>query len=392
MSSAPLPSVDCIVIGAGVVGLAAARALQRAGLETFVIEANPHFGMETSSRNSEVIHAGIYYPSRSLKAKFCVAGRRLLYDYCAARNIPHRRTGKLIVATEPSEVPILSGYLKAAQINGVDDLRCVGKDELRELEPSVRAVSGLLSPSTGIIDSHAYMQALLDDFEMAGGHLVYNTRIVAGAVTDAGIRLRDDRGDEYLARRVVNSAGLGAPALSLMLAGLAADHVPVAHYAIGHYYVLSGKSPFNRLVYPVAVAGGLGVHVTLDMGGGVRFGPDIRWIGSADYAFDDSRRADFVAAIRRYYPQLEDADLQPGYTGIRPKIAGPDNSSTDFVIQGPSVHGIAGLINLFGIESPGLTASLAIADHVLSLIGTGRDPSEHFPDGTAGLPASETRG
>lgn len=363
--------VDCLVVGAGVVGLAVARALQMSGIQTFVIEAHDQFGMETSSRNSEVIHAGIYYPAGSLKAQLCVEGRERLYAYCAARAVPHRRIGKLIVATDEAETGTLEKYRTAALANGVDDLRWVERAELAKLEPAVKAVRALHSPSTGIIDSHAYMQALLDDFEIAGGHLVRGTRIVEGALEDGGIHLRDSRGDVYRARRLVNSAGLQAPALARNLTGFPQQFIPEARFAIGHYYVLAGKSPFSQLIYPVAVAGGLGVHVTLDMGGGVRFGPDVRWIDQADYAFDDSRREEFVAAIRRYYPELDEGALQPGYTGIRPKIDSPGEPSADFAIQGEAVHGVPGLVNLFGIESPGLTSSLAIAERAKSALNIG---------------------
>jgi len=361
MSISTAYDAECLVIGAGVVGLAVARALQLSGHETFLVEANESFGMETSSRNSEVIHAGIYYPAGSLKARLCVEGRRMLYSYCEERGVPHRRIGKLIVATDESEVGQLEGYLKAAQANGVDDLSWVERDELAEREPAVRAIRALLSPSTGIIDSHAYMQALLHDFEMAGGHFIRGVRILMGKVTAAGIELQDNRHDCYRAKRLVNSAGLQAPSLAASLEGFPGQHVPNAHFAIGHYYVMRGKAPFNQLIYPVAVAGGLGVHVTLDMGGGARFGPDVRWIDQIDYSFDDSRRDEFVAAIRSYYPGLDESELQPGYTGIRPKISGPTDPAADFVIQGEADHGVPGLVNLFGIESPGLTSSLAIA-------------------------------
>ena len=356
--------LECVVVGAGVVGLAAARALQRAGVQTFLIEANDHIGMETSARNSEVIHAGIYYPQGSLKAALCVAGREQLYAYCAEKGVPHRRLGKLIVATSEAEVATLEGYKAAAEANGVTDLRWVDRAELRAREPEVAGVRALLSPSTGIIDSHSYMQALLHDFEEAGGHLVCKTRVERVVARGSSFDIYDDRGDHYSTRRLVNSAGLFAPAFAAKIEGLAPQYVPKAHFAIGHYYLLPGRSPFRQLIYPVAVTGGLGVHVTLDMAGQVRFGPDVRWIDAVDYCFDDARRADFVAAIQRYYPGLDPARLVPGYTGIRPKISGPDAPAADFVIQGPADHGIPGLINLFGIESPGLTASLAIGEQV----------------------------
>jgi L-2-hydroxyglutarate oxidase LhgO len=368
MGDATPIEIECLVVGAGVVGLAVGRALQLAGLQTFIVEAHDRFGMETSSRNSEVIHAGIYYPAGSLKADLCVGGRKRLYAYCEDRNVPHRRIGKLIVATCEAEVDTLEVYLAAARANGVDDLRWVEQAELREREPAVQAVRALHSPSTGIIDSHAYMQALLDDFEIAGGHLVRGTRIVDGEVRSNGILLRDASGDAYLARRLVNSAGLDAPNFASRIAGFPQQSLPQGRFAIGHYYVLECHSPFNQLVYPVAVAGGLGVHVTLDMGGAVRFGPDVRWIDEIDYTFDDSRREEFISAIRRYYPDLDANALKPGYTGIRPKIDILGAPTADFQIQGREAHGVAGLVNLFGIESPGLTSSLAIADRVVNLI------------------------
>jgi L-2-hydroxyglutarate oxidase LhgO len=363
-----LIEVECLVVGAGVVGLSIARALQSSGLQTFLVETNDHFGMETSSRNSEVIHAGIYYPEGSLKARLCVEGKYRLYAYCEEHNIAHRRIGKLIVATNPEEVPLLNRYLSSASANGVTDLRWVEQDELTQMEPAVNAVRALHSPSTGIIDSHAYMQALLDDFEMAGGHFVRGTQIVDGAIHDRGTTLRDNMGDSYRAKRLVNSAGLSATMLARKIAGFPAEHIPESHFAVGHYYVLQGKSPFNRLVYPVAVDGGLGVHVTLDIMGSARFGPDVRWIDTVDYSFDDTRRADFIAAIKRYYPGLDANDLQPGYTGVRPKISRAGELAVDFEIQDAHTHGVPGLVNLFGIESPGLTASLAIAERVREIL------------------------
>lgn len=357
--------IECIVIGAGVVGLAAARSLQMSGIQTFLVEANNHFGMETSSRNSEVIHAGIYYPSGSLKAELCVEGRERLYDYCEQRGVPHRRIGKLIVATTDTEIATLESYRKSARANGVENLSWVDRETLQEMEPAVRAVGALHSPSTGIIDSHAFMQSLLDDFELAGGHFIRATRILNVEVNRGSFTLHDNRGDTYRTKRLVNSAGLTAPGLARKTRGLPSQHVPDAFFAIGHYYVLQGKSPFRQLVYPVAVAGGLGVHVTLDMAGQARFGPDVRWIDNVDYSFDDSRKSQFVEAIQQYYPELNPDDLIPGYTGIRPKISNATASAADFQIQGPSVHGIPGLVNLFGIESPGLTASLAIAERTV---------------------------
>jgi L-2-hydroxyglutarate oxidase LhgO len=371
MSARPLQrheaiEIEAAVIGAGVVGLATARALQLAGLETVLIEANHSFGMETSSRNSEVIHAGIYYPKGSLKAQLCVRGKRMLYAYCEERQVPHRRIGKLIVATSEDEAATLETYRTSAQFNGVEDLTWVSQEELSQLEPEVAAVKALHSPSSGIIDSHAYMQALLHDFEIAGGHFVRGTRITAAKAMADGILFADAADATYFARYFVNSAGLAAPDLATRIEGLDEVFVPQAHYAIGHYFVLTGKSPFRHLVYPVAVAGGLGTHVTLDLAGGVRFGPDISWINEADYSFDASRKSNFADSIRRYYPGLDEKRLVPGYTGIRPKISGPGEPAADFVIQDEAVHQIPGLVNLFGIESPGLTSSLAIAETVVA--------------------------
>jgi L-2-hydroxyglutarate oxidase LhgO len=297
-----------------------------------------------------------------------VAGKHALYDYCERKGVPYRRIGKLIVAVTADEVDTLESYRLQAAANGVPDLRWVERDELAELEPAVRAVRGLFSPSTGILDSHAYLLALQGDLEDAGGMIAFESPV------DAVLRKPD--GFEILAgdtrvqcRELINAAGIDAPALARNIEGLDRSLVPQGWLAKGHYYSLAGKSPFTHLVYPQAGWGGLGVHVTLDMAGGVRFGPDVRWIDDVDYDFDDSRREEFIAAIRRYYPGLYETALQPAYTGIRPKIAGPGEPAADFLIQGPETHGLPGLVNLFGIESPGLTASLAIGDEVLALLG-----------------------
>lgn len=358
--------LDCVVIGAGILGLAVARTLQRQGRDVVLVEAEGQFGQGTSSRNSEVIHAGIYYPPGSLKAQACVRGRELLYRYCEERQVPHQRVGKLIVAVDETEVAVLHKYLESAAVNGVTDLRWVEADELRSREPAVRGVRALLSPSTGIIDSHAYMQALLLDFEAERGAFIRKTQVVGGKASADGILLQLDDGTQYeaQARSVVNSAGLQAPDVAATLEGLAPGSVPTAQYAIGHYYVYPGRSPFHQLVYPIAAKGGLGVHVTLDMGGGTRFGPDVRWRERIDYSFDDSGKSRFVEAIRRYFPEVNEDNLLPGYTGIRPKIVGPGQGDADFVIQDVGQHGCPGLINLYGIESPGLTSSLALAEAV----------------------------
>ncbi|VXC01698.1 FAD dependent oxidoreductase family protein 1 [Brevundimonas sp. G8] len=356
-----------MVVGAGVIGLAIARALQRAGRETVLIEKESSFGTQTSSRSSEVIHAGIYYPAGSSKARYCVSGKEKLYAYCRQRGVPHRQIGKLIVAASPADVSILANYERRAVDNGVEDLVWVDRQQIATMEPAIKSEAGLHSPSTGIIDSHAYMLALLHDFEDAGGIFLRQTAFVAAKVRRDGHQVQLGDGTEVLVEWLINAAGHAAPAVATLIEGLPADHIPRPAYAIGHYYALRGKVPFNRLIYPVAEAGGLGVHVTIDMAGCARFGPDVRWIDDLDYAFDDNRRSDFAAAIQRYYPDLAIDDLEPAYTGIRPKIGSPDNLSPDFQIDGPDAHGRHGLVNLFGIESPGLTASLDIADAISDL-------------------------
>jgi L-2-hydroxyglutarate oxidase LhgO len=361
---------DCAVIGAGVVGLAAARALAMRGREVVLLEAEEAFGTHTSSRNSEVIHAGIYYPTGSLKASFCVAGRRALYQYCAAHAVAYRRIGKVVVATAPAQLDTLERYRQQGETNGVDDLVPLTASRLRALEPEVAAVAGFLSPSTGIIDSHGLMLAYLGDAEDHGAALALASPVQGGEVGSHAIRL-DVGGAEPMAlecRSVVNCAGLHAQTIARSIRGVPAATIPPTHYAIGHYYTLTGRSPFRRLVYPVARRDWLGVHVTIDLGGQVKFGPDFDWIDRIDYRFDESRSAAFYRSIRDYYPALPDGALQPGYTGIRPKIHGPGEPAPDFMIQGPAAHGVTGLVNLYGIESPGLTSSLAIADHVADLL------------------------
>jgi L-2-hydroxyglutarate oxidase LhgO len=356
--------VDAVVIGAGVVGLAAARALALAGREVIVLEAEESIGNHTSSRNSEVIHAGIYYPKGSLKAQLCVTGKQQLYDYCRSRGVPYLNCGKVLVAASEAEIPAVLGYIDKARANGVSDLRRISLEELRELEPAVKAVAAVYSPSTGIIDSHAYMLALQGDVENAGGAVVLRSPVTCGDATSEGVTL-EVGGSEPMSiccKLLVNSAGLLAPSIARSIRGIPAASIPPQYFAKGHYYTLSGKSPFNRLVYPMAGAGHLGVHVTIDLGGQARFGPDIDWIDGIDYRFDAAREPLFYEAIRQYYPALKDGALQPGYTGIRPKISGPNEPAADFMIQGPGEHGVPGLVNLYGIESPGLTASLAIGE------------------------------
>lgn len=360
---AELDRVDVAVIGAGVVGLAVARALALAGREVVVIEAERMFGSHTSARNSEVIHAGIYYPQGSLKAKLCVEGKVSLYEYCRARGVAHQNVGKLIVATRDEDLAALAKIREHAAQNGVTDLRPLSADEVHALEPRVTAVAGLWSPSTGIIDSHSYMSALKRDAEEHGANVVLASPVLEGKVHDGGIELviGGSQPTRILCRTVINSAGLWAPIIARKIAGLPEASIPTAHFAKGHYFTMAGKSPFKHLVYPVPVPGGLGIHVTLDLAGQVRFGPDVSWLDGVDYSFDAGRAGSFYQAIRTYYPDLEDEALVPGYTGIRPKLGPAGSPNADFVIQGPSEHGVPGLVNLYGIESPGLTASLAIA-------------------------------
>jgi L-2-hydroxyglutarate oxidase LhgO len=366
-----MEQVDAVVIGAGVVGLAIARGLAIAGREVLVLEAAGLIGTETSSRNSEVIHAGIYYPTGSLKACSCVAGKHLLYDYCAAHGVPHRRCGKLIVATSEAQRTTLEQIRARAAANGVADLRWLERAAVRELEPEVECVAALLSPSTGIIDSHGLMLAYRGDAEDHGAMIAFHAPVSGGAVVDGGIELAVG-GDEPMrlrARSVVNSAGLHAPAVARTIAGLPPDLIPPAFFCKGNYYTLSGARPFSHLVYPVPEEAGLGIHVTIDLAGQVRFGPDVEWVESIDYDVDPGRAAGFYQAIRQYYPGLKDGAIEAGYAGIRPKIAPKGTQAADFVIQGPREHGIEGLVNLFAIESPGLTSSLVLAQEVAAVLG-----------------------
>lgn len=359
--------VDCVVLGAGIVGVAIARALQMAGREVLLCEREDSPGTGASSRNSEVIHAGIYYPTGSLKARLCVDGRRQLYEYCATRDVPVLKLGKIVIAVSDAEVQTLQKYFDQATTNGVEHLRWIDTREIHALEPEVVALAGFLSPETGIVDSHSLLHALLTDFEVAGGILLRATPLRDAEIAATGVVLSfaDTDATVVRARTVVNSCGIHAPAVARRIQGLRPDAIPTSHFAIGHYYAYSGASPFSRLVYPIPSGGGLGVHVTLALDGSARFGPDIRWRTSEDYSFDDSRRAEFVNEIRRYYPALDAARLHPAYTGIRAKISGPEDPSKDFVIDHHvSSAGSAEVINLFGIESPGLTASLSLADEV----------------------------
>lgn len=363
-------SVDSVVIGAGVVGLAVARALAMAGRDVIVLEAAEAIGTETSSRNSEVIHAGIYYPTGSLKARLCVAGKHFIYRYCGERGIPHRRCTKLIVATRPEQVAQLEKIQAQARANGVGDLELIDGAAARGIEPLLACDAALLSPSTGIVDSHSLMLAFQGDAEDRGAVIAFHSPVLGGAVRNDGIDLYVGGAEPMTlrARLVVNSAGLSAQRLARTIEGLDGAHVPPAHYAKGNYFALSGKSPFSRLVYPVPEPGGLGVHISIDLAGQARFGPDVEWIDAPVYDVDPRRADKFYAEIRRYWPGLRDGALQPAYSGIRPKLGPAGTPAADFVIQGPDIHGVPGLVNLFGIESPGLTASSAIADQVLETL------------------------
>ena len=360
--------VHTIVIGAGVVGLAIARALALSGREVLLLERESAFGTITSARNSEVIHAGIYYPKDSLKARLCVAGRHMLYDYCAAHGVPHRRSGKLIVACSPEEVEAFGAIARRAWENGVDDLREIDADEAHAMEPALACHGALLSPSTGIVDSHALMLTLLGEAENAGAMLVMQTDVTDLATTSEGFLVRTGSAEsmELLAVELVNSAGLGAPALARAMRGLPDEAVPQQWIAKGNYFSLSGRAPFSRLIYPAPVAGGLGIHLTLDLAGRGRFGPDVQWIDEEDYSVDPARGELFYAAIRRYWPALPDGALAPDYAGIRPKLAPTGNP--DFRIDGAAAHGLPGHVGLYGIESPGLTSALAIADMVRDML------------------------
>ena len=358
--------VECVVIGAGVIGLAVARRLSQAGREVVVLEAAEGIGTVTSSRNSEVIHAGIYYRAGSWMARMCVSGKRALYDYCADHGIPHRNCGKLIVATTPKETEKLQAIRAHAEANGVLDMQTLSGEAARALEPALNCDAALLSPSTGIIDSHAYMLALRGDAEDAGTAFAFHTPLLRAKAAAGAIAL-DTGGDAPMTlecRILVNAAGLDAPPVARRIEGMPGEAIPQAYLAKGNYFSCSAKAPFSRLIYPVPEPGGLGVHLTLDMAGQARFGPDVEWVDHIDYAVDAARAERFYPAIRKYWPTLPDGALMPSYSGMRPKIVPPAVASQDFLIQGPRDHGVAGLINLFGIESPGLTSSLAIADHV----------------------------
>jgi len=358
--------LDCAVIGAGVVGLAVARALALRGREVVILEAEGAFGTGSSARNSEVIHAGLYYAPGSLKARLCRAGRDRLYAFCAERGVEHRRPGKLVVATAPEELPALRRLAANAEACGVGDLRWLDGPGVRALEPALRAEAGLLSPSTGIVDSHGLMVALLAQAQARGAVLALRSPVTGGRVTGDGIVLRVGGAEatEVLCRTVVNSAGLRAPEVARGIQGFPPDRVPRGWLCKGSYFTLARRAPFRHLVYPAPEQAGLGIHLTLDLAGQARFGPDVEWVAAEDYRVDPARAPAFGAAIRRYWPGLPPDALQPGYAGLRPKLVGPGEPAADFLVQGPGDHGVPGLVHLFGIESPGLTACLALADGV----------------------------
>ncbi|MDR6305581.1 L-2-hydroxyglutarate oxidase LhgO [Nitrobacter vulgaris] len=361
--------VECVVVGAGVIGLAVARQLARSGREVIVLEAADNIGTETSSRNSEVIHAGIYYPAGSLMARTCVSGRPALYAYCREHGIPHRTCGKLVVATTEREVDRLRAIRAHAEGNGVEDIQFLSRGDARALEPALHCVAALLSPSTGIIDSHAFMLALRGDAERDGATFAFLTPLLGAKATPHGLEI-ETGGDSPMTLAcdlLINAAGLGAPAVARRIEGMPVERIPPAYLAKGSYFSCSVRAPFSRLIYPVPEPGGLGVHLTLDLAGQPRFGPDVEWIEIPNYDVDPGRATQFYPAIRRYWPDLPDGALIPAYSGIRPKIVPPAVAVQDFMIEGPADHGLTGLINLFGIESPGLTSSLAIADHVAAL-------------------------
>lgn len=367
--------VDCIVIGGGVVGLAIARELQLSGREVYVLEANSKLGQETSARSSEVVHAGIYYKKQPLKNRLCQRGRRLLYGYCEQRGVRIKKIGKLVVASNDTEVAALEQIATAAVANGVNDLVFLTKHQAESLEPALQVSAGLLSPSSGVVDSVGLLTALSADFEAAGGQLVTRSAVIGGAVLSEGIALRILHHKEPIVSHcVINAAGLHAPAVARSIDGVPSGRIPNSRYAIGHYYQLPGPlPPFSRLVYPVPADGGLGIHFTLSVNNEAKFGPDVRWRSQIDYRFDDSLKAQFVENIAKYFPAIYERELVPAHTGIRPKIADASGLINDFVIEDSSAHSVKGLINLFGIESPGLTAALAIGEEIRARLDRRRE-------------------
>ena len=369
-----IETADCVVIGAGVVGLAVARALARAGRDVLILESADDFGTGTSSRNSEIIHAGIYYPRGSLKQKLCIQGRDMLYAFCDAYRVPYRRTTKLLIAANEDEIPALRNLRAHAAGSGVHMTMLTAADAVR-LEPQLRCAAALHSPLTGIIDSHAYMLALLGDLEAHGGTVAYGSTVTGGRITDHGVEVTVNSGMDsemrLACRLLINSAGLWAQDVSRAIAGVAPESIPPVHYAKGNYFYLSGKQPFTRLIYPLPNHASLGVHYTLDLSSQGRFGPDIEWVNGVDYAVDERRADSFYDAVRKYWPDIQAGSLRPGYCGIRPKVQAPGEPHKDFVIQTPPLNGGGGYVALYGIESPGLTSSLAIANHVAEQVGAG---------------------
>lgn len=365
MHVTPSPDIDLVIIGAGVVGLACARSLATAGRSVWVLERESRPGEGVSSRNSGVIHAGFYYPPGSLKARLCLRGRDLLYAYCAERGIPHRRLGKWVVATREDEIPALQALAERGAINGLTGLRLLDAAQIRAGEPELAAVAALDSPDSGIVDVAELVMALVGEVERSGdSRVLCDIEVAAVRREGALFRIETAGGDAITAGTVINAAGLGAVALAQRIEGLDPAHVPQLYYGAGHYYTASRRVPFSRLIYPLPEPGGLGVHLGFDLAGRARFGPDLRYVDALDYGFDDSQRERFAAGIRGWWPALQADELQPDFVGIRPKLVGPGRHNPDFVIQDASVHGIAGLINLFGIESPGLTACLGIGEEV----------------------------
>ena len=374
-----MEQVDCVVIGAGVVGLAVAREMALQGRETILLEREAAFGTISSARNSEVIHAGIYYPKDSLKAKLCVQGNRLLYEYCRTHQVATQPYGKLIVASDDSQVNDLQAILYKAQNNGVPEIKIISGAQAITLEPQLQCAAAILSSSTGIVDSHGYMLSLLGGFEDAGGMVAYQSPLMSakpiGNNAEGGFELEIGGADgmHIQTKLLINCAGMSAPALAQKIAGLAKEQIPKAYFAKGNYFSLMGKSPFSHLIYPIPEPGGLGVHLTLDMGGQAKFGPDVEWLeidteDQIDYTVDQKRGEGFYAAVRRYWPGLKDGVLQPDYSGVRAKIVPPNAPAGDFCFDGPEHHNLQGLFNLYGFESPGLTSSLAIAKYLEGLI------------------------
>lgn len=369
-----MDKVDCIVIGAGIIGLAVAKEMAEHGFETILVEREKSFGMITSSRNSEVIHAGIYYPTNSLKAKLCVKGNELLYQYCKNNHIATKKCGKLIVATHNNQLPDLNKIYQQAKSNGVQDLSIITAKEAISLEPNLNCVAAISSGLTGIIDSHSLMLSLLGKFENAGGHVVYQAPFVSAKYTDNNqfdVHIGGDSDAHVETKFLINCAGLSAPNVAKHIEGMPAQKIPKAYFAKGNYFSLTGKSPFTRLIYPIPEPGGLGIHLTIDMNGAAKFGPDVEWLNvesesDINYQVDEDRSNQFYASIKNYWPNIQENSLVPDYSGVRPKITA--DGSADFLFQTQSDHGLEGLINLYGFESPGLTSSLAIAEHVKNLI------------------------